>query len=42
LGFNPNYYTGVLEGSNRKIVYEYSWEQKAGSVKINGNKKGEN
>lgn len=42
LGFNPNYYTGVLQGSNRKLVYEYSWEQKAGSVKISDNKKGEN
>ncbi len=45
LGFNPNYCTGAYLGIGQKLVYEcyeYSWEQKAASLKIFCNKKGEN
>lgn len=43
-GFNPVYCTGVKKSINAEPIfqcYEYSWQRKGASVKIERNKKGE-
>jgi hypothetical protein len=43
-GFDPNYFTGVKKSINTELIvqcYEYSWQRKGTSVKIERNKKGE-